>query len=609
MKTIKSSTICVLCLIALALVLSTAISAQQEPAKAPAAAKQKEKEAEQRQELEKKTRALLHDVASAAWSLKLPENRIFVMTSTADLLWALDEKRARNLYWEAINSINLLAPTVRRSDENLPKAERLKDLQAYTLVFGLRRNILRQVAQRDPQLALEMLRATRQVPPRESEGRFRFPDDRQLEQEIASEVAARDPAQALQLARESLAKGVTFELLNLIQRLARKDPAKASEFAGEIISKLRMTNMATDVPSATVAIQLLQNSRMPEGDGLRARLSAMGGAPFLSDEQRRDLAELVSNAALSASANSNLLFYLTFVLPDIQQFFPERHAALEQRVAAFKQTLNKQQRDHDALNEVISRGIPEELVRLAHSQTNRERFPLYQQAAILAVMRGNADSFRELARKEIRDEDEQRKILDLVDAEQISVFAGRKQVAELRKLLPKIRSKEERARALVETALILKEKGEDAEAATLLDEAATLIKTDLSSETQTNALLVLLCAYAVIDPPKAFALAERTIDEANDQISLLMLLDRVVKSGAVKKSEIILDQAGIMPLDMLIYKYGKGVGALAKADFNRTRALADRFDRPELRVMARLLIAKGILSPTSPQSRNYVSPK
>jgi glucose/arabinose dehydrogenase len=165
MKTIKSSTICVLCLIALALVLSTAISAQQEPAKAPAAAKQKEKEAEQRQELEKKTRALLHDVASAAWSLKLPENRIFVMTSTADLLWALDEKRARNLYWEAINSINLLAPTVRRSDENLPKAERLKDLQAYTLVFGLRRNILRQVAQRDPQLALEMLRATRQVPP------------------------------------------------------------------------------------------------------------------------------------------------------------------------------------------------------------------------------------------------------------------------------------------------------------------------------------------------------------------------------------------------------------------------------------------------------------
>jgi len=68
-------------------------------------------------------------------------------------------------------------------------------------------------------------------------------------------------------------------------------------------------------------------------------------------------------------------------------------------------------------------------------------------------------------------------------------------------------------------------------------------------------------------------------------------------SGAVKKSEIILDQARIMPLDVLFFKYGKGLAALAPADFNRTKALADLFDRYELRIMARQLIVKGILSP------------
>ena len=129
---------------------------------------------------------------------------------------------------------------------------------------------------------------------------------------------------------------------------------------------------------------------------------------------------------------------------------------------------------------------------------------------------------------------------------------------------------------MAELALLLKAKGEDAEAAALLDDAATLIKTNLKDERQTNALLSLLCAYAVIDPAKAFALAERTVDQANSQISLLMLLDKVVKSGAVRKSEIILDQAGIMPLDFLVFKYGKGVAALARTDFNRTKALADR---------------------------------
>jgi hypothetical protein len=39
------------------------------------------------------------------------------------------------------------------------------------------------------------------------------------------------------------------------------------------------------------------------------------------------------------------------------------------------------------------------------------------------------------------------------------------------------------------------------------------------------------------------------------------------------------------------------VTALARSDFNRTRALADRFDRNELRLLAQLLIVKGLLQP------------
>lgn len=131
----------------------------------------------------------------------------------------------------------------------------------------------------------------------------------------------------------------------------------------------------------------------------------------------------------------------------------------------------------------------------------------------------------------------------------------------------------------------------------MIDEAATLIKTDLSDDRQTNALLTVLCAYALVDPPKAFAIAERTVDRANRQISLLMLLDSVTKRGAAKKAEIILDQPGLLPLDFLIFKYGKGVVALAKADFNRTSALAERFERAELRLLAQLLIVKGLLQP------------
>src|SRR5438477_11691000 len=66
-----------------------------------------EKELAKRQELEKKTLGLLDEVIGAAWSLKLSENRSYVLSKAADLLWPHDEKRARNLFWEALNSLNL----------------------------------------------------------------------------------------------------------------------------------------------------------------------------------------------------------------------------------------------------------------------------------------------------------------------------------------------------------------------------------------------------------------------------------------------------------------------------------------------------------------------
>src|ERR1043165_2321012 len=190
-----------------------------------------EKEAQQRQELEKKTFALVNEIASAAWGLKLPENRVFVMASAADLLWPSDEKRARALYWDALNSINSIAVVSGAPGETPSKADRDKIIQSYYSVFVLRQKLLQQIARRNSQLALDMLRATRQVPPRQLGPGFRFRDDQELEQEIANEVAAQDPAQVLQLARQSLAKGLSFKLFELLNKLNERDSEKAVQFA------------------------------------------------------------------------------------------------------------------------------------------------------------------------------------------------------------------------------------------------------------------------------------------------------------------------------------------------------------------------------------------
>jgi hypothetical protein len=120
-----------------------------------------------------------------------------------------------------------------------------------------------------------------------------------------------------------------------------------------------------------------------------------------------------------------------------------------------------------------------------------------------------------------------------------------------------------------------------------------------------------LMAYALIDPPQAFTMAEPIIDRANDNISKLLLFDKIVHSGAVKNGEIVMQDPGV-PLDFALIKYGRGAVALANADFNRTKALADRFQRTELKVMARLLIVQSILrsldSPEKPEAPTENSP-
>jgi hypothetical protein len=56
----------------------------------------------------------------------------------------------------------------------------------------------------------------------------------------------------------------------------------------------------------------------------------------------------------------------------------------------------------------------------------------------------------------------------------------------------------------------------------------------------------------------------------------------------------------------LISSVSTDINALARADFDRTKALADRFLRDEIRIIARLLLAQSILPSQRVQSGSAV---
>src|SRR5207237_998406 len=108
-------------------------------------------------ELEAQALALLDGVVNETPSLKLPENRIRLQAAAAELLWARDKARARELFSAAMNDLAGVLSNIASDDP-----------QYYNLINApaqLRQQLLQIVARRDPKLALDFLRATHQPPP------------------------------------------------------------------------------------------------------------------------------------------------------------------------------------------------------------------------------------------------------------------------------------------------------------------------------------------------------------------------------------------------------------------------------------------------------------
>ncbi|HEX6733122.1 MAG TPA: hypothetical protein VF074_24080 [Pyrinomonadaceae bacterium] len=559
--------------------------------KEPSAEEQKRK-----QELERKTLLLLDEVVTASSSLKLPENRIFILCSAANLVWRHDVKRARSLFWEAINALNVVpSPKTSANDE--------KKNTAYFETYNLRSEILNMVARRDPQLALEMLHASRQTIPESADPSW-IASEQGLEHQIAAVAAERDPKRALQLARESLSKGLSLQLLSLLSHLNQNDPELGTKFAGEVVDKIRSSEISNDL-NAYLAFSLLSSSRPISENS--SRLVSIGNQRNLESianqrnlelpkEQRRALTEMLANFALSVSANSNLLYLIPGIMPEIEEFVPERVLLLKRRLSELNRKLPQREKDQRHYSSLVRNGSPEEVLRAALNSNDEERLWLEREAILQAVFSKKTEALRELIAREVPDESKRKSMLDSLDAKETDLAVQVGDAEALRKLLPKITLKEQRARALAEVAVLLETKGKHDEALNLLEEAQGLVTTDLRSETKSNALLGLMLAYALIEPGRAFVIAERTIDKANDELSKLLLFDKLIKTGFLKKGEIVLGQSGVIHPDFALFKYGKGITALARADFSRTRAAADRFERYELRILARLLIAQAVLN-------------
>ncbi|HYE14922.1 MAG TPA: hypothetical protein VD968_10820 [Pyrinomonadaceae bacterium] len=579
----------------LAMTLALLVLSATAAAQLPEVKKETEEEkAKARKELERKALSLLDETLLGVQTLKLGENRAAIRTQAADLLWRHDEKRARSLFRDALNDFI----AARGADGS--KRER-----GWVLV-QLRSHILYTAGARDPQLALELLRDSR--PPAEDSDGALWGDPEQelrLEQSILSLAAETDPKEALRMAQESLSKGVTFGVLGMLERLRRRDADAGTKLAGDIVAKLRSENLTARPEATMVAVTLLRNVLVPQA----AELFFSGGPPrsggaaekpkplVMTDGDVRDLADLVSAEALRNSPQGNsfgLLMQLQSLLPELEKRVPARAAQLRRRLAEMESTLDPRMRAWAQYDSLASRP-PDAILEEAAKTAGEMRAELFKAAAIKLAQSGETERARQVIADNLRGQ-EREQMTSLIDQQEVARAVAKGDTEAARAVVSRIKSKERRAGAMADLAVAFALKGDRKTALQMLEEARGLIDRQPDNEREVEALLEVARGYALVEPAKTFELIDPLIDQANDMLAAVALLEKFgAGGGAFKKGEMILSPA----LDGVgghYARYVKALGELARVDFDRTKAAADRFGRDEARIAARLVVARSVLS-------------
>ena len=183
----------------------------------------------------------------------------------------------------------------------------------------------------------------------------------------------------------------------------------------------------------------------------------------LDDQQKQHLVEMLTNAALSVTGG-NILATIRYVMPEIEQYMPDRAAKVKARLAEYNRTLPPNQRDWNSFEARFAQASPEEMIRAINNVSEEQRRGLLYQAASKAVARGEADKYRELINSQIENETDRKAALDVLATDQMYFDISHGQAEDLEKLLPLIHPKEQRAIAMSYLAILLEKQDQHDEA-------------------------------------------------------------------------------------------------------------------------------------------------
>ncbi|MDQ3181496.1 MAG: hypothetical protein M3Q33_13375 [Acidobacteriota bacterium] len=549
-----------------------------------------------RLELKQKAFALAEEVLLETPTLDSKENQIVILTLATDLFWSSDEKRARQLAQETAAKIR---------SELVPLLEKEEEIRSHLLYsprrFGnLRRDFLLMIVQHDAVFAQELAAFTRPLlltlsPANQSEQtqlRNWNNDERDLEQGMAFQIAAKNVGEARKLARKSLSRGVSKESLNLLRRLQIKDADSANGFANELIQKLLEADFAKDDEAYETTGVFLQ--QFDEKQGVFARPCNCAFKPLITDSKKiRKLASKWLDYVLTVK-DDKASFYFLPAMSVLSKLLPERTVAIQNKFSSIKKNEPKRVENEQLTEKFFDdKTSPETIAALALKKPDGERFYFYRQAFIKAANNSKAALEKLLESISTHPEGEDKNwLLDQIAANLSGKTAEDGNLDAALEMAQRVVKRDRRLGLLSFLALEYLEKGEMEKAKQISDEISVLF--DLKTKDKMPKAIVsydvfssLFRTFALIDTERAFTLLEAVLPEATETLSGRFPVSNVDET--IDLRNLLIRNAYILTL------YSKPIIKLADTDFDRTQRLTAYFTKPELRVLVNLLIAQAVL--------------
>ena len=291
----------------------------------------------------------------------------------------------------------------------------------------------------------------------------------------------------------------------------------------------------------------------------------------------RDLAELLAQALLNRSGDEDSIG--SGYLETIQKYSPVRAAQIR---AKFK--ISNRGSGYAVANAMnaaaVAMNTAANSAYRGYSNSNMDSNTEEREQKERAVMEG----VQKLATKELPKEERE------------------KIVTQARKIILQTPGRDKKIIGLSMLATQVSKMGDRELASEIMRDAQSLVNPSPKNYQDFILTWMLASGYASADPDKAFPLLEETIGRANDTLAAFVKVGEFVDIAeeVIQDGEVQVGAFGGQMVRGLTKELGMAdstIQVLAKADFGKTKGLTNRFDRAEIRILAKMMVLRAVLDP------------